>query len=134
MYKNNNNLFLWIYLRFFIISLTFLLFQNMTLICPECLYQISYKNFYHIKQQGKYLSLNAKCKKVVNKIIIYAILFIILLFGIYLNIQSNKNRKRYKMKLQEEYARNDDKLLTNFYNETATTLNWETLIKECVAK
>ena len=56
------------------------------------------------------------------------------MFGVYLNIKSyKKNRIRSKI-IEEEYARNSDKKISNFYNETDTSLNWETLIEECGAK
>ena len=119
----------------FILGLTFLLFQNMTHICPECLCEITYKSFYPIKQKGKYVALTfGKCTLVVKKIIIYIILICLIIFGIYINIKSYKKRKLYSKIIEDEYARNSEKLITNFYNETDKSLNWETLIEECGAK
>ena len=69
-----------------IFLMTFLLFQNIVHVCPECFSEIASKNFYPIKQKGDYYSLTfGKCSTVVKKLYIHILLLILLLFGIYIN-------------------------------------------------
>ena len=58
-----------------ILGLTFILFQNITHICPECFCEITYKSFYPIKQKGGYYSLTfGKCTIILKKILIIHII------------------------------------------------------------
>ena len=116
-------------------GLTFLLFQNIAHICPECLSEIANKSFYPIKQKGPFYSITfGKMTIVLKKIYIHIIIFIIFLFGVYINIINFKKIKKDSKYLTEEYQRNDEKKISYFYNESDTELSWETLIKECGAK
>ena len=118
-----------------ILVTTFLLFQNISHICPECLYEITYKSFYPIKQQGSYYSLTfAKCTIVIKKIYIHIIILLVILLGVYLNVVYYTNRKSNQNNNNEEiYKRNDEKFIKTFYKDS-DALTWETLIKECGAK
>ena len=116
-----------------ILIATFLLFQNITHICPECLCEITYKSFYPVKQQGSYYSLTfGKCTIVIKKIYIHIIILITIILGIYLNVSYYKQNRNKQINISEEYKRNDINLIKNFYNDTEE-LTWETLIKECGA-
>ena len=113
---------------------TFLLFQNITHICPECFSEITYKSFYPIKKKGQYYSLTfGKCTIIIRKIYINILLLLVVIFGIYLNVMHYKYNKNISNKISEEYQRNDESLIRTFYNDTEI-LTWETLIKECGAK
>ena len=116
-------------------GLTFLLFQNIAHICPECLCEIANKSFYPIKQKGPFYSITfGKMTIVLKKIYIHIIIFIIFVFGVYINIINFRKIKKDSKYLTEEYQRNDEKKISYFYNESDTELSWETLIKECGAK
>ena len=117
-----------------ILGLTFILFQNITHICPECFCEITYKSFYPIKQKGGYYSLTfGKCTIILKKIYINILIFLVICFGIYLNVMYYKYNKGVSSKVAEELKRNDEKLISTFYNDTEV-LTWESLIKECGAK
>ena len=114
--------------------MTFLLFQNITHVCPECLCEITYKSFYPIKQQGTYYSLTfAKCTIVLKKIYIHIIILLIIILGVYINVSYYRNAKYKQDNIAEDLKRNDESLIRTFYNETEE-LSWENLIKECGAK
>ena len=116
-------------------GITFLLFQNVTHTCPECLCEIANKSFYPIKQKGPFYSITyGKMTIILKKIYIHIFIFIVLLFGIYINIISYKQIKSDSNKLLEDSQRNNEKRMIDFYNHTDTELSWETLIKECGAK
>ena len=117
-----------------ILITTFLLFQNITHICPECLCEITYKSFYPIKQQGSYFSLTfGKCTIVIKKIYIHMIILLLIILGIYLNFSYYKHGNYKQNHISEEIKRNDEKFIKNFYNDTEE-LTWEALIKDCGAK
>jgi hypothetical protein len=118
-----------------ILATTFLLFQNISHICPECLCEITYKSFYPIKQQGSYYSLTfAKCTIVIKKLYIHIIILLVILLGVYLNVIYYTQGKYKKNNINSEiYKRNDEKYIKNFYDDS-NELTWETLIKECGAK
>ena len=117
-----------------ILGLTFILFQNITHICPECFCEITYKSFYPIKQKGGYYSLTfGKCTIILKKIYIYMLILLLIIFGIYLNVMYYKYNKGVSNKVAEELKRNDEKHIKNFYNDSEL-LTWESLIKECGAK
>ena len=117
-----------------ILAITFLLFQNITHVCPECFCEITYKSFYPIKQKGQYCSLTfGKCTIILKKIFINILIALVIIFGIYLNIMYYKFNKASTNKFKVELQRNDENLIKNFYNDTEI-LTWETLIKECGAK
>ena len=116
-----------------ILALTSLLFQNISHVCPECLCEIAYKSFYPIKKKGPYYSLTfGKCTIVLKKIYIHIFLFILIVFGLYLNIMYYKYKKN-RTNYDDEYERNNEKYIKNFYDDTEE-LTWENLIKECGAK
>lgn len=118
-----------------ILAITFLLFQNLTHICPECYCEITYKSFYPIQKKNNYYSLTfGKCTLVVKKIIINTIIICVALFGIYLNITSYIRHIQKSKNLEKEMQRNDESLISTFYNDTDKMLTWETLIKECGSK
>lgn len=121
---------------FILLSLTFLLFQNISHICPECYCEVVNKTFYPIKSDKGYYSITyGKCTLVIRKIIIHIILFLVLLFGIYLNLVSYLNYKRKRKSLEKDLLRNDEKMISNFYNETeGGEITWEELINDCGAK
>ena len=117
-----------------IFLMTFLLFQNITHICPECFCEITYRAFYPIKHKGPYYSLTfGKCTIIIRKIYINTLILLVILFGIYLNVKYYKYNQVLTNHLNEEYQRNDESLIKTFYNDTEI-LTWETLIKECGAK
>ena len=114
---------------------TFLLFQNISHICPECLNEVANKSFFPLKQKGPFYSITfGKMTIVLKKIYIHFIILLIFLFGVYINILSYKKIQKDTKYLTEEYIRNDEKKISYFYNESDTELSWETLIKECGAK
>ena len=116
-------------------AFTFLLFQNISHICPECLCEVANKSFFPLKQKGPFYSITfGKMTIVLKKIYIHLIILLVLIFGIYINIISYKKIKKDSKYLTEEYLRNDEKKISYFYNESDTELSWETLIKECGAK
>ena len=116
-------------------ALTFLLFQNISHICPECLCEVANKSFFPLKEKGPFYSITfGKMTIVLKKIYIHLIILLVLIFGIYINIISYKKIKKDSKYLTEEYLRNDEKKISYFYNESDTELSWETLIKECGAK
>ena len=118
-----------------LLLVTFLLFQNIAHVCPECFCEITYKSFYPIKQKGQYYSLTfGGFAIVLKKIYIHIIIVIVAIFGLYLNIISYYSNKERKKHLVDEFHRNDQNLIKTFYNSSETTLTWETLIKECGAK
>ena len=118
-----------------IFTITFLLFQNITHICPECLCEVANKSFYPIKQKGPFYSITfGKMTIILKKIYIHLIFLIVFIFGIYINIKSFYKIKNENVSLTEDYQRNDEKRISYFYNESDTELSWETLIKECGAK
>ena len=124
-----------IYFGPIIFALTFLLFQNITHICPECLCEVANKSFYPIKQKGPFYSITfGKMTIILKKIYIHLLILIVFIFGVYINIKSYNKIKRESKTLNEEYERNDEKKISYFYNESDTELSWETLIKECGAK
>jgi len=117
-----------------ILITTFLLFQNITHICPECLCEITYKSFYPIKRQGSYFSLTfGKCTIVIKKIYIHMIILLLIILGVYLNFSYYKYGKYKQNHISEEIKRNDEKFIKNFYNDTEE-LTWEALINDCGAK
>ena len=117
-----------------VLMFTFLLFQNISHICPECLSEITYKAFYPIKKKGPYYSLTfGKCTIVVKKLYINILILLVIIFGIYLNFIYYKNSKVLADKLNEDLNRNDESLIKTFYNDSEI-LTWESLIKECGAK
>ena len=108
-----------------ILITTFLLFQNITHICPECLCEITYKSFYPIKRQGSYFSLTfGKCTIVIKKIYIHMIILLLIILGVYLNFSYYKYGKYKQNHISEEIKRNDEKFIKNFYNDTEE-LTWE---------
>ena len=114
---------------------TFLLFQNISHICPECLNEVANKSFFPLKQKGPFYSITfGKMTIVLKKIYIHFIILLIFLFGVYINILTYKKIQKDTKYLTEEYIRNDEKKISYFYNESDTELSWETLIKECGAK
>ena len=114
---------------------TFLLFQNISHICPECLNEVANKSFFPLKQKGPFYSITfGKMTIVLKKIYIHFIILLIFLFGVYINILSYKKIQKDTKYLTEEYIRNDENKISYFYNESDTELSWETLIKECGAK
>lgn len=116
-------------------ALTFLLFQNISHICPECLCEINNKSFFPIKQKGPFYSITfGKMTIILKKIYIHIIILIVFIFGVYINIINYKKIKKDTKYLTEDYKRNDEKRISYFYNESDTELSWETLIKECGAK
>ena len=118
-----------------IFILTFLMFQNISHICPECLCEVANKSFYPIKKKGPFYSIKlGKMTIVLKKIYIHIILLIVFLFGVYINIISYKKIKRDTKYLTNDYNRNDERKISYFYNESETELSWESLIKECGAK
>ena len=117
-----------------IFMFTFLLFQNISHICPECLSEITYKAFYPIKSKGPYYSLTfGKCTIVIKKIYINLLILLAIIFGIYLNVIYYSSSKALTDNLKEELKRNDESLIKSFYNDSEV-LTWESLIKECGAK
>ena len=118
-----------------IFALTFLLFRNITHICPDCLCEVANKSFYPIKQKGHFYSITfGKMTIILKKIYIHIIIFIVLLFGIYINIKNYNKIKKDSKNLIDGYDRNDERRITSLYNDSDTELSWETLIKECGAK
>ena len=114
---------------------TFLLFQNISHICPECLNEVANKSFFPLKQKGPFYSITfGKMTIVLKKIYIHFIILFIFLLGVYINILTYKKIQKDTKYLTEEYIRNDEKKISYFYNESDTELSWETLIKECGAK
>ena len=116
-------------------AFTFLLFQNISHICPDCLCEVANKSFYPIKRKGAFYSITfGKMTIVLKKIYIHILLLMIFVFGVYINVISYKKIKKDSKYLTEEYSRNDATKISYFYNESDTELSWETLIKECGAK
>ena len=117
-----------------ILGITSLLFQNISHICPECFCEITYKSFYPIKNKGIYYSLTfGKCTIILKKIYIHILIFLIIVFGIFLNIDYYKNKNNKANNYSDDLERNNEKYIKNFYNDTEV-LTWENLIKECGAK
>ena len=89
---------------------TFLLFQNISHICPECLNEVANKSFFPLKQKGPFYSITfGKMTIVLKKIYIHFIILLIFLFGVYINILTYKKIQKDTKYLTEEYIRNDEK-------------------------
>ena len=118
-----------------IFAITFLLFQNITHLCPECLCEVANKAFYPIKQKGPFYSITfGKMTIILKKIYIHILIFIVLLLGIYINIKNYNKIKKENKSLTDNYEKKPEKSITSLYNDSDTELSWETLIKECGAK
>ena len=127
----------WLY-GLIIIGMTFMLFQNITHICPNCYSEISYKSFYPITSKGIYITITyGKCIIVIKKIYIYILISIVLLFGVIINYQYYINLKIInkelinKKKLDEK---NSKEFIEQLYNKNDTLLSWENLINDCGSK
>ena len=116
-------------------GITFLLFQNIIHTCPNCTCDVASKPFYPIKQKGPFYSITyGKMTIILKKIYIHILIFLVLLFGIYINIINYSQIKNDNQSLIEDSKRNNENRIIDFYNSTDTELSWETLIKECGAK
>ena len=121
-----------------IIGTTFMLFQNITHICPNCYSEISNKSFYPISSKGIYITITyGKCIIVIKKIYIFTLIGIIIIFGIiinynfYKNLQLNNNEIENKKIIDNEKR---EEFIEKLYNKSDTSLSWENLIKDCGSK
>ena len=121
-----------------IIGITFMIFQNITHICPNCYNEISYKSFYPISSKGIYITITyGKCIIVIKKIYIFTLIGIIIIFGIiinynfYKNLQLNNNEIENKKIIDNEKR---EEFIEKLYNKSDTSLSWENLIKDCGSK
>ena len=120
-----------------IIGITFMLFQNITHICPNCYGEISYKSFYPISSKGIYITITyGKCIIVIKKIYIFILIGIILIIGIiinfnyYTNLISNNELSNKKI-IDDNL---NEKFIEKLYNKSDTILSWESLINDCGSK
>ncbi len=119
-----------------IIGITFMLFQNITHICPNCYSEISNKSFYPISSKGTYVTITyGKCIIVIKKIYIYILILIIIIFGIVINynyyIQINSSENPNEKIINDQKS---EEFISKLYNKNDTLLTWEIFINDCGSK
>ena len=119
-----------------IIGITFMLFQNITHICPNCYSEISNKSFYPISSKGTYITITyGKCIIVIKKIYIYILILIIIIFGIVINynyyIQINSSQNLNEKIINDQKS---EEFISQLYNKNDTLLTWEIFINDCGSK
>ena len=117
------------YYGIIIFLITFPLFKNITHSCPNCLTLLHEKYFFPITKKQNYISLKyGKCVIVLPMLCIYIVLSVIIVLGIYLNVQSGNDSNDNGV----HKDKNPITFIDNLY-EKDTNLTWEGLIKDCGA-
>ena len=117
------------YYGIIIFLITFPLFKNITHSCPNCLTLLHEKYFFPITKKQNYISLKyGKCVIVLPMLCIYIVLSVIIVLGIYLNVQSINDGSDNGVHKEK----NPITFIDNLY-EKDTNLTWEGLIKDCGA-
>ena len=117
------------YYGIIIFLITFPLFKNITHSCPNCLTLLHEKYFFPITKKQNYISLKyGKCVIVLPMLCIYIVLSVIIVLGVYLNVQSNNDGSDNGVHKEK----NPITFIDNLY-EKDTNLTWEGLIKDCGA-
>ena len=117
------------YYGIIIFLITFPLFKNITHSCPNCLTLLHEKYFFPITKKQNYISLKyGKCVLVLPMLCIYIVVSVIIVLGIYLNVQSSDNGSDNGVHKEK----NPITFIDNLY-EKDTNLTWDGLIKDCGA-